>query len=95
MRRIVTPQQTTLFDSYDPVLSERARQRLLDDWPGAFRHVTLELMPVTELGSHLHDTMGRPSKELYAMAGLILLMEMKNWTKQEAVTEYCFNMAVH
>ncbi len=95
MRRIVTPQQTTLFDSYDPVLSERARQRLLDDWPGSFRHVTLELMPVAELGSHLHDTMGRPSKELYAMAGLILLMEMMNWTKQEAVTEYCFNMAVH
>jgi hypothetical protein len=56
-------------------------------------HVTLELMPVTELGSHLHDTMGRPSKELYSMAGLILLMEMMNWTKQEAVTEYCFNMA--
>jgi hypothetical protein len=95
MRKIVTPQQTSLFDSYDPVLNERARKRLLDDWPGMFRHVTLELMPVTELGSHLHDTMGRPSKELYSMAGLILLMEMMNWTKQEAVTEYCFNMAVH
>jgi len=95
MRRIVTPQETHLFDCYDPVLNERARQRLLDDWPGIFRHVILELMPVAELGSHLHPTLGRPSKELYAMAGLILMMEMKNWTKQEAVTEYCFNMAVH
>ena len=95
MRKIVTPQQTNLFDSYDPVLNERARQRLLDDWPGIFRHVVLELMPVTELGSHLHASLGRPSKELYSMAGLILMMEMKNWTKQEAVTEYCFNMAVH
>ena len=95
MRKIVIPQQTNLFDSYDPVLNERARQRLLDDWPGIFRHVVLELMPVTELGSHLHASLGRPSKELYSMAGLILMMEMKNWTKQEAVTEYCFNMAVH
>ena len=95
MRRIVTPQETHLFDCYDPVLNERARQRLLDDWPGIFRHVILELMPVAELGSHLHPTLGRPSKELYAMAGLILMMEMKNWTKQEAVTQYCFNMAVH
>jgi hypothetical protein len=68
---------------------------LLDDWPGVFRHVILELMPVGELGSHLHPTLGRPSKELYAMAGLMLMMEMKNWTKQEAVTQYCFNMAVH
>lgn len=95
MRRIVNPQETHLFDCYDPVLNERARQRLLDDWPGVFRHVILELMPVAELGSHLHPTLGRPSKELYAMAGLILMMEMKNWTKQEAVTQYCFNMAVH
>jgi len=95
MKTVNSPKQISLFDSFDPVLTERARQRLLDDWPGVFRHVILELMPVGELGSHLHATMGRPSKELYSMAGLILLMEMKNWTKQEAVIEYCFNMAVH
>ena len=95
MKTINSPNETRLFDSYDPVLTKRVRQRLLDDWPGVFRHVILELMPVEELGGHLHPTLGRPSKELYAMAGLILLMEMKNWTKQEAVTEYCFNMAVH
>jgi len=95
MKTVNSPQETRLFDSYDPVLNERARQCLLDDWPGVFRHVILELMPVDELGSHLHPTMGRPSKELYSMAGLILLMEMKNWTKKEAVFQYCFNMAVH
>ncbi len=95
MKTVNSPKEIRLFDSYDPVLNERARQCLLDDWPGVFRHVILELLPVDELGSHLHPTLGRPSKELYSMAGLILLMEMKNWTKQEAVIEYCFNMAVH
>ena len=95
MRTINSPKQISLFDSFDLVLTERARQRLLDDWPGVFRHVILELMPADELGSHLHATMGRHSKELYSMAGLILLMEMNNWPKKEAVTQYCFNMAVH
>ena len=95
MRRIVNPQQNRLFDSFNPVLTAQTQRLLLDDWPGVFRHVILELMPVEQLGSHLHATMGRPSKELYSMAGLLLLMELMDWTKQEAMYEYCFNMAVH
>ena len=75
MRRIVNPQQNRLFDSFNPVLTAQTQRLLLDDWPGVFRHVILELMPVEQLGSHLHATMGRPSKELYSMAGLLLLME--------------------
>ncbi len=81
MQRTVNPRQTRLFDVFDPVLTPQAQQRLLDGWPGMFRHVILELMPVGALGSHLSSTMGRPSIELYSMAGLILLMEQMNWTK--------------
>jgi hypothetical protein len=95
MRRIVNPQQNRLFDSFNPVLTDQTQRLLLDDWPGVFRHVILELMPAEQLGGHLHATMGRPSKELYSMAGLLLLMELMDWTKQEAMYEYCFNMAVH
>ena len=95
MRRIVNPQQTRLFDSFNPVLTDQTQRLLLDDWPGVFRHVILELMPAEQLGGHLHATMGRPSKELYSMAGLLLLMEIMDWTKQEAMYEYYFNMAVH
>lgn len=85
MRRIVNPQQTRLFDSFDPVLSPRARQRLLNHWPGVFRHVILELMPVDIIAGHFDPSMGRPTKELYSMAGLILLMEFMDWTKDQAV----------
>ncbi len=95
MKTVNSPNEARLFDAYDPILTDRTRQSLLEDWPGVFRHVILALMPTTELGSHLHPTIGRPSKELYSMAGLILLMEMKNWTKKEAVLQYCLNMAVH
>ena len=95
MQRTVNPRQIRLFDAFDPVLTPQAQQRLLDGWPGMFRHVILELMPVGELGSHLSPTMGRPSIELYSMAGLILLMEQMNWTKEQAVDAYIFHMEVH
>ena len=94
MRNIVNPLQTVLFDSFDSVLTVKTRKRLLDNWPGVFRHVILELMPIDTLGGHFDPALGRPTKELYSMAGLILLQEFKNWTKDEALDAYSFNMDV-
>jgi hypothetical protein len=94
MQRIVNPRQTCLFDSYDTVLTDITRRRLLEDWPGVFRHVILELMPVQALREHFHPGLGRPTRELYSMAGLILLMEFHHQTKQQAVDAYCFHLNV-
>lgn len=95
MQRIVNPKQSRLFDPFDPVLTEKTRTRLLDDWPGVFRHVILELMPVDTLGGNYSADMGRPTKELYSMAGLIFMMEFFNWTKPAALNAYSFHMDVH
>jgi len=95
MQRIANPLQSRLFDPFDPVLTEKTRARLLDDWPGVFRHVILELMPVNILGGHYSPDMGRPTKELYSMAGLIFMMEFFNWKKPEALNAYSFHMDVH
>jgi len=95
MYQIVNPQQARLFDPFDPVLTEKTRKRLLDGWPGVFRHVILELMPVDTLSGHFDPVLGRPTKELYSMAGLILLMEWMDWTKEQALDAYSFNMDVH
>lgn len=95
MYQVVDPRQTRLFDPFDNVLTESTRRRLLDGWAGVFRHVILELMPVDALSGHFASTMGRPSKELYSMAGLILLMEFMDWTKDQALDAYSFNMNVH
>ncbi len=73
MHNIVNPQQTRLFDPFDRVLTEKTRKRLLNGWPGVFRHVILELMPVDALSEHFDPTMVRPSKELYSIAGLLLI----------------------
>lgn len=95
MRHIIPPQQARLFDSFEPVLTAKTRQRLLDHWPGVFRHVILELMPVDAIAGHFDPVMGRPTKELYSMAGLILLMEFMDWTKEEALDAYSFHTNVH
>jgi hypothetical protein len=89
MQRIVNPRQTCLFDPFDVVLTPTVRRRLLDSWPGVLRYVLLELMPVDALRQHFHPTLGRPTRELYSMAGLILLMEAFDWTKEQAVNAYC------
>jgi len=95
MQRIVDPQQSRMFDPFDPVLTDKTRARLLDGWPGVVRHVVLELMPVGTLGEHYSPDTGRPTKELYSMAGLILLMECMDWTKQDALDAYSYHMDVH
>ena len=95
MRKIVHPQQTRLFDPFDSVLTEKTRKRLLDGWPGVFRHVILELLPVDAISEHFELTMGRPTKELYSIAGLLLIQEFMDWTKDEALDAYSFHTNVH
>jgi hypothetical protein len=95
MHKIVNPQQTRLFDPFDSVLTEKTRKRLLDGWHGVFRHIILELMPVDAVSGHFDTAMGRPTKELYSMAGLLLIKEFKNWTNDETLEAYSFNMAIH
>ncbi len=95
MHTIINPQQTRLFDPFDRVLTEKTRKRLLDGWPGVFRHVILELMPVDALSEHFDPAMGRPSKELYSIAGLLLIQEFMDWTKDQALDAYSFHTNVH
>jgi hypothetical protein len=94
MQRIVNPRQNRLFDPYEPLGA--ANQRWLEEnWPGVFRHVILQQLPVETLRQHFHPDLGRPTRELYSMAGLLLLREMFDWTKEYAVVAYRFHREVH
>ena len=95
MHNIVNPQQIRLFDPFDRVLTEKTRQRLLSGWPGVFRHVILELLPVEAVSEHFDPAMGRPTKELYSIAGLLLIQEFMDWTKDQALDAYSFHTNVH
>ncbi len=91
MHNIVNPRQTRLFDPFDDVLTDRTPKHLLDGWSGVFRHVILELMPIDTIAGRFHPARGRATKELYSVAGLLLIMEFKNWTKEEALDAYRFH----
>lgn len=91
MKHIVDPQQKVLFDPFGPILSEVAFNVIRTGWQGVFRHVILELLPADKLGEHFSPHLGRPTKELYSMAGLILIMEFKDWTRADAAAAYMFN----
>lgn len=51
-------------------------------------------MPVDLVAEPFDEVMGRPTKELYSVAGLVLIMQFKNWTVEEAVEAYMFNTSV-
>ncbi len=88
------PGQTGAFDPFEPILSAPAMRRLREGWQGLFRHVVLGLMPAGELAKRFDPRMGRPTKELYSMAGLVLVKEFNDWTAEEAVNAYLFDAGV-
>jgi hypothetical protein len=91
MRNMIDPRQNDLFDSYRAVLSPVAYNRMINGWQGVFRHVILHEMPANELAEHFSPNQGRPTAELYSMAGLLLIMEFKNWTVDEATDAYMYS----
>lgn len=91
MRHSVDPKQNQLFDPDIIGFSPVALRRLQEDWPGVIRHCILELMPVDLLGDRFHDFLGRPTKELYSMCGLVFLMEFRDWTAEQAADAYMFD----
>ena len=71
MRHIVNPQQGKLFDPFDGLIPPLGMERIRNGWQGIFRSTLLELMPAKELAKHFDPIMGRPTKELYSVAGLL------------------------
>src|SRR5271156_441829 len=90
MRHLVNPQQGRLFDPFEGMIAPLGLDRIRNGWQGVFRTTLLEVMPAKRLGKHFDPTMGRPTKELYSVAGLLFLQEFQNWTVPNAVEAYLF-----
>ena len=92
MRYLEDPRQSELFDVFADILAPVAYRRLTSGWQHVFRQAILKLMPAGKLAEHFDSQMGRPTKELYSMAGLLFIMEFRNWTHEEAADAYMFNI---
>lgn len=94
MRYLKDPRQNELFDVFADILSPVAYRRLTSGWQHLFRCAILKLMPADKLAEHFHPDIGRRTKELYSMAGLMFLMEFRDLTHEEAADAYMFNVDV-
>jgi hypothetical protein len=102
MRTLKAPStESTLFDLettawWSRQLSDRAVRALRAGWQGVFQRTILTLLqrPAEALAAHFDETLGRPSKELYALSGLLLIAEFKNWTIDEAAEAWTLDAGV-
>ena len=94
MRYLEDPRQTELFDVFADILSPVAYRRLTSGWQHLFRCAILKRMPAGKLAEHFDPVMGRPTKELYSMAGLLFIMEFRNLNHEEAADAYMFGVDV-
>src|SRR6478735_7751996 len=94
------PAANTLFDldalAWWTKLSPNALRALRSNWQGVFHQTILGLMQkaAEALGEHFSEDLGRPSKELYALSGLLLIAEFKNWTIDEAAEAWTLDAGV-
>jgi hypothetical protein len=94
MIRIKNHKQRQLFDPWRH-LSPKRRHMLDANWPGLFREHLLEELPVDQMLPHFTDGIGRPSKELHTVLGVLLLQQTMDLTDKATIEQLCFNIQWH
>jgi hypothetical protein len=80
-----------LFDLWDHIGPKR--RKLLDrSWAGLFRNYLLHELPVERIAHHFTEYSGRPSKELYSMAGMLILQQLQDLSDEETQRALAFNL---
>jgi len=66
-----------------------------ESWAGVFREHILRELPVDKIAPYFSEGSGRPTKELYAALGSLILQQMHDLTDEETVDEFCFDIKWH
>jgi len=64
-------------------------------WAGTFRHHILPNLPVDLVKQHYSNSIGRNTKELYAIMGVVVFQECFDLTDNETIEELAFNQQWH
>lgn len=83
-----------MFDLFEH-LGPKRRKLLDESWAGIFRYNVRQVLPVELLARHYCATNGRPTNELVAMMGAMILQHMHDLTDQETVEQFAFNIQWH
>ena len=94
MINVKNPNQLNIFDPWE-FLTPKRRHMLDNSWPGLFREHILPSIPVQKVAKYFNETFGRPTKELYAMIGALILQQTLDLTDEETVRQYAFDTQWH
>ena len=102
MRHLITPADlppNLLFDDFEThwihtQLDPAALRSLNEGWHGVFRRTALQCLPAPQIAENFSAAFGRPTKEIYSMIGLLVIMEFKQWTADEAAEAYSLDAGV-
>lgn len=83
-----------IFDPF-AFLGPKRREKLKSSWARLFREEILMELPVQLLEKHYHPAQGRPSKELYAMLGAMVLQQQFDLTDEETTDRFSFDIQWH
>ena len=83
-----------MFDPF-PFLGPKRKQRIEASWAKVFREHILPILPVEKVFSKYDSVMGAPTKELYAMLGLMVIQQMHDLTDEEAADQFAYNLQWH
>ena len=82
------------LDMFEPFafLGPKRRSLLDTTWAKIFREEILPDLPVEVLRNTYDDLMGRPTKELYAMLGVMIIQQTEDLSDEEAARQFAFNI---
>ena len=86
--------QPRLWSRFQDLLSEVALEALDRGWQGVFHRMILRQLPVGIMEEKFNQNTGRPTKELYSVCGLLLMMNFFGWTIQQARLNYMVDLGV-
>jgi len=94
MIRIKDHKTPYIFDQFG-YLGPKRRKLLDKSWAGIFRKYVLMELPVEHLAKNYPSQKGRPTKELYAMMGALLIQQTFDLTDVETVHHFSFDLSWH
>ncbi|GBE12909.1 MAG TPA: transposase [Desulfobacteraceae bacterium] len=94
MIKIKDHKTSYMFDPFGH-LGPKRRKMIDESWAGVFRKHILTALPVNLLAKHFPSRQGHPTKELYAMMGTLLIQQMFDFTDEETVRQFAFNIEWH
>jgi len=83
-----------LFDPWGH-FGPKLRKLLEESWAGLFREEILCELPVEKMAPFYTADFGRPTKELYAVMGAIIIQQAQDLSDEETVYQLAFNQQWH